>query len=62
MGSRHLCMLARGVQNTTAMTTTRVVLGALAQSPDARLAVLRQMPQQPHEGFRLHGCSCCPAT
>jgi len=58
--SRHLCMLARGVRNTTAMTTTRVVLGALAHCPDARLAVLRQMPPQPQEGFKLHGCSCCP--
>lgn len=54
-------MLARGVQNSTAMTTTRVVLGGLAHSAETRLAVLRQMPPQPHEGFKLHGCTCCPA-
>eukprot|EP00959_Pyramimonas_sp_CCMP1952_P176877 3697008-Pyramimonas_sp.AAC.1 len=37
----HLCMLARGVRNSTSMTTTRVMLGHFVTDAEARLKWLQ---------------------
>ena len=44
----HLCMLARGVRNSTSMTTTRVTLGNFVADADSRLKWLRRMCACPY--------------
>ena len=58
-------MVARGVQNSTSMTTTRVTLGGFTIDPESRLRALKQMPTQLGltAAFQMAGphseqCSC----